>query len=586
MTAPTPPLVLADSRRLTGPSLLLDRPGAVLDVKLAGHDPDGAIAAWQAALHGLLAALGWGREDSRVRRFPGGASLAFTAPLDALFTATEVNEAALAAANAALTHGPVPDQGAAVERLRALAAQEANPRLLALAAAARARGASCLVDTEAVSVGTGAGSFTWPLTAVPAPDEVPWAEVREVPVVLVTGCNGKTTTVRLLSAVLAAAGRVTGFCCSDTVTVAGERLDEGDWSGPGGARRVLRDRRTEVAVLETARGGILRRGLAVTRADAAIITNVAEDHFGEFGISDLAGLAEAQFVVTRALGPGSRLVLNADDPVLVGRSHQATAPVIWFSLDPANPWVRAHVAEGGEAVVAEDTDIVLLGPGARVVVAPLASVPITLGGAARHNVANALGVAALATRLGLAPEAVARGLAGFRGTAEQNPGRLNIFQLGGVTVVADFAHNPHGMAALVALAQALPARRRLLLLGQAGDRDDSALTALARTGWTLRPDRIVLKEMDQYLRGRAAGEITALLREALLGLGVPHDRITRADSEYEGVLAALTWAQPDDLLVLPVHSERDRVLGLLARLEREQWRPGAPLPASAAVEAP
>jgi len=574
-----PIITLSDSRRLTGPNLLWERPGAVLDVAVPAAQAEIAVTAWQDAARRILTAVGWQDEQCRLRRFQGGASLAISAPIDALFAATEVNEWALAAANEALGGAAAPDLGEAAARLRELIARERKPALLAMSRAARRNGVTLLADTEQVSVGTGAGSITWPIGEIPSPAEVDWARVHDVPTVLVTGSNGKTTTVRLLTAVLAAAGRVAGMCCSDSVNVGGEVLDRGDWSGPGGARRVLRDRRVQVAVLETARGGMLRRGLAVTRADAAIITNAAEDHFGEFGIHDLAGLTEAKFVVTRALPPSGRLALNADDPSLVARAVLATAPIVWFTLDPANPVVRAHIEQGGEAGLVEDGEIVLVRQQRRYPITPLVDVPITLRGIARHNVANALGVAALAACLGLDSATIALGLARFRGTPEENPGRLNLFALGGVTAVADFAHNPHGMNALVALAGTLPARRRLVLLGQAGDRDDIAIRDLARSAWGLRPDRIILKEMDQHLRGRAPGEITRLLEQELLGLGASSEAIGHAGSEYEAVLDALAWARPEDLLVLPVHSERERVLALLDRLEREGWVPGAPLTA-------
>ncbi len=574
-----PIITLTDSRRLTGPNLLWERPGAILDVAISSSHSDLAVAAWQDAARRALAAVGWSDEQCRVRRFQGGASLAISAPIDALFAATEVNEWALEAANAALGGPAAPDLAEAGARLRDLIAQERKPALMALSRAARRNGVSFLADTELVSVGTGSGSVAWPVSELPSPGDVDWARVRDVPTVLVTGSNGKTTTARLLTAVLTSAGRVTGMCCSDSVNVGGEVVDRGDWSGPGGARKVLRDQRVQVAVLETARGGMLRRGLAVTRADAAIITNVAEDHFGEFGIHDLAGLTEAKFVVTRALGPQSRLMLNADDPSLVARAVLATAPIVWLTLDPDNARVRTHIDQGGEAALVEDGDIVLVRQRRKHRVTPLADVPITLRGIARHNVANALGVAALASRLGLDGETIALGLARFRGTPEENPGRLNLFDLGGVTAVADFAHNPHGMNALVALAGTLPARRRLVLLGQAGDRDDISIRDLARSAWGLRPDRIILKEMDKYLRGRAPGEVTRLLREELLGLGAPSEAIGHAGSEYQAVLDALAWARPEDLLVLAVHSERERVLALLDRLERQGWVPGAPLSA-------
>jgi UDP-N-acetylmuramyl tripeptide synthase len=473
---------------------------------------------------------------------------------------------------------------------------ERKPRLLALREAARSHGVSFLMDPHLVSVGTGTGSLTWKVEELPLADSVDWAGVHDVPAVLITGSNGKTTTTRLLTAVLTSAGRVVGMCCTDNVIVGGELISRGDWAGPGGARMVLRDRRVEVAVLETARGGILRRGLAIERATAAIVTNVAEDHFGEFGIHDLAALAEAKLVVARALGGDGLLVLNADDPVLVSAGRRLQVPVCWISMDPANPLIRANAESGGSAVWAEEgavwavetneTDEMVkavrtdkTGEAGKLLRPPLsiaqvADIPITLNGAARHNVANVLGVVALALALGVDPAVIGRGLTRFKGSSSENPGRLNFFELGRATAVADFAHNPHGMDALVRMANALPSNRRLLVLGQAGDRDNGAIDDLTRSAWAFRPDRIILKEMEPYRRGRPVGEVTGRMRDEFVRLGARPESITGAPSEFAALLDALRWAEAGDLLLLPLHAERERGLALLERLQRDGWRPG------------
>ncbi|HEX5635095.1 MAG TPA: Mur ligase family protein, partial [Gemmatimonadales bacterium] len=490
----------------------------------------------------MLDAVGWDAEHVTARRFPSGASVAVSAPIDGLLSATEVNEWAVASASARVLGDHTPPFKPAVARIRRMIAREARPRLVALHAAAAAHDVTCLHDPDEVSVGAGTGAQTWRLSALPRPGEVDWSGVHDVPVVLVTGTNGKTTTVRLLAAVSAAAGRLTGYSCTDSVTIAGEDLDRGDWAGPAGARLVLRDRRVEFAVLETARGGILRRGLAATRAVAAIVTNVADDHFGEWGITDVRALAEAKLVVGRAVLPGGRLVLNADDATLVEMAHVSPAPKLWISRDADSAVVRRHADAGGDACCVVDGVIVLLLGGTRIPVMPVSDIPVTMGGAARHNVSNALGVAALAAVAGLPIDAIRAGLAGFRNSPHDNPGRLNVYRLGGATVLVDFAHNPHGMAAMAELAAALPARRRLLVIGQAGDRDDAALRALARSAWALRPDRIVLKEMEVYLRGRSLGEASDVMAAEFLALGAAPDALVRTSSEYDAVREALAWA--------------------------------------------
>jgi cyanophycin synthetase len=410
------------------------------------------------------------------------------------------------------------------------------------------------------SAGLGTGSLTWRVDALPAPEEIDWRAVHDIPVVLVTGTNGKTTTVRLLASMLSAAGRVVGLTSTDRIEVGSEVLDHGDFSGPMGARVLLRDRRVEVAILETARGGVLRRGLAVEHAKAALITNISADHLGQFGVHDLASLAQAKLVVTRALGPDDRIVLNADDPQLVAVAGRIAAPITWFSLDAANPRLRERLAAGGEACFVDDGALVLARGDARTAVERVDEVPLTFGGAALHNVANALGAIGLASALEVPVEAMAAGLRQVTGTPEDNPGRANLFERNGVRILVDYAHNPHGLTALLDIARSLPAERRLILLGQAGDRDDEAIRDLARIAWTFRPDRVVVKEMVELLRGRLPGEIPALLVDELRRLGAPPESVTQAGSELEAAGEALAWARPGDLLVLLVHAQRDEVI--------------------------
>lgn len=553
---------LLESRRLTGPSLLLDRPGAVIEVALEEGEAEAAVAAWGAQARRMLDAVGWSGEQIAARPYPGGASLAFSAPIDALYAATEVNEWAWAAAEAGFA-GKAPDLSPGREALLQAIAGEANPALLALRAAARARGVAFLSDGRLASVGLGTGSLCFPVDALPAPEAIDWSAVHDVPVLLVTGTNGKTTTVRLAAGIVAAAGKTPGVTTTDRIEVGGEIRERGDFSGPEGARAVLRDRRVDMAVLETARGGILRRGLVLDRVDAALVTNIAADHLGDYGIHDLASLAAAKLVTARAVRPTGRVVLNAEDPELAAAAGGLAAPILWFGLDAAHPVIAGHLAAGGEAVYVKDGAFVLDRGGERTAVVLVEEVPVTFRGTARYNAANALAAIGLAAAAGLPPEAMAAGLRGVQNTPEDNPGRANLFKRYGVRILVDYAHNPHGIAALLDIAQALPAERRLILLGQAGDRSDEAIRDLARAAWELRPDQVIVKELPELLRGRPAGVVPVLLADELQRLGMAPTRIGRAASEIEAVRQALDWARPGDLLVLLVHTQRDEVMRLI-----------------------
>ncbi|NNF56647.1 MAG: Mur ligase [Rhodothermaceae bacterium] len=563
-------LALDDSRRLTGASLLLDAPGAVMEVHLPEARAEDALAAWERHLRALLDALGWADATLASRRYPEGASLAFTAPLDALYAATEVNEAAWAMTVAELGEEPLPELQAEVERLRGLIEEEHNPTLLELADAAAARGVTFLWDDDDVSVGQGTGVKTWPVDDIYPPDAIAWADVHDVPVALVTGTNGKSTTARLLGAILRADGRTPGVTSTDRIIVGHDILDTGDYSGPGGARTVLRDPRVETAVLEVARGGLLRRGLGTPTATAVAVTNVADDHLGDYGIETVEGLARVKFVVTKALGEGGVLVANAEDPYVQHQAHRLRpileaqgATICWTALDPDDERVALHHERGGAVCAVVDGHLAYGHRSEWTRVIAVNDIPITLGGAARYNIRNALIALGLARALGVSDAAIAKGLAAFRSDPDTNPGRGNVFEVGEARVWMDFAHNEHGLSALSEAVLALPSRRRLVLLGHAGDRTDAEISGLARSAAKFEADKFILAEYPEHLRGRELGDIPRLLRKTLRAEGVPDDAIEVAPGPLEGTKQALDWAEPGDLLLLLVLSKRDEATALV-----------------------
>jgi cyanophycin synthetase len=531
---------------------------------------------WRTRVEAMRSALGWQDGAIDAHAYAGGAALALAAPRERLLAATELNEWAWQGAALPELHLPLPmapghpdtlDFASARETLRLLAAAEARPALDALVAEAERRGLPVYEDDECVTIGAGRFGRTWSREELArSTDTVDFSKLGAVGTAVITGSNGKTTTVRLLAAMCAEAGRVAGYNCTDGVWVGGERLEQGDWSGPAGARCVLRDARVETAILETARGGLLRRGLAVARADAAIVTNVSADHFGEYGIHSLAELAQAKLVVARALGDDGLLVLNADDAELVAASAGLRCRTGWFSLDAGNPFLVAARAAGAPTCAAREGRLWLHTDEVESDLGLVAAMPLTLGGVAQYNLANAAGAALVAHALGIAPADIAAVLARFGGSNSDNPGRLQRWRREGVEVLLDYAHNPDGLQGLLAMARALAPRGRLgLLLGQAGNREDEAIRALARTAAEAAPDRVVLKDLPGFLRGRAPGEVPALLLEELRRAGVDEQRLQVVLSEQEAARSLLAWAQAGDVLVLPVHGveARDQLVAWL-----------------------
>ena len=584
---------LQDSRRLPGPNVLSAHPGALVELIFSpeecahGPRPADISGAWRRELRSMLEALGWQAETEHVGEvlaMPGepdgarGLRLAFSAPLDALYAATEVNEWAVAAALGScglsvegLSCPEGEPFGAAVARLRAVIAAEERPELLKLRAAALGHGLTFLSDDEQASIGAGSGARTWPVTELPEVAAVDFSRYHDIPHVTVTGTNGKSTTVRLMARMVQAAGLTAGLCSTDWIRIGDEIVDEGDWSGPGGARRVLRDGRVDVALLETARGGLVRRGLALERGELAVVLNVGGDHLGDWGTPDLRTLAEAKFIVTRG---ARRVILNGDDAEVRAAAQRLLSEeqeIIWFSLHGDGAELREHLARGGGATYLEGERLMLrrtAGSGGQTLaVAALDEVPMTLGGAARHNVANALAAIAAADLLGLSPEAIGNGLRTFASDPQDNPGRLNEFTVNGARVLVDFAHNPDGVAALCAMAVALPARRRLILLGQAGDRDEASIREMARIVWEAHPDHIIIKELPGHLRGREVGEVPALIEDELRRVGAGPGSFSHAEDEPAAVEQALRWAQPGDLVLLLTHEERSAVLARVAEAQ-------------------
>jgi UDP-N-acetylmuramyl tripeptide synthase len=578
-----------DSRRLTGINLYFDVPGAVLET-LGPLPDDGIVEAWRAYVDGACDALGWPRPSVVAHRHAGGASLAFTAPLDQLYSATEVNEWAWMAACLALRaddfelhapgHPAAWDHAAAMHTLRAFAHAEQRPDLVALLQQAAARHLDALLDDDALTLGEGIGGRTWPMGELPSGHDVPWATLHDLPVALVTGSNGKTTTVRLLAAMAQAHGWHTGHSCTDGVFIDGRAIDGGDFSGPAGARAVLRQPDVQAAILETARGGLLRRGLAVQRADVAVVTNVSDDHFGEYGIHDLDGLARVKLIVARALGANGLLVLNADDEVLVRHAGELRCPIGWFALDDVNPRLQLHRESGGATCGARDGRLHLSIEGQRHDLGAIVDMPLSFGGSASYNIANMAAASLAASALRIDPSTIADVLARFGEARADNPGRLQHWQFGSLQVFVDYAHNPEGMRGLLQVATTATSGRLGLLLGQAGNREDAQIRELAASTAAFSPALVVLKDIDGYMRGRAPGDVARVLRDELLARGVPAAAIVECLDEISAVRSMLDWARDGDVLVLPTHgiAARMKVSELLDDLERRGWRAGTTLP--------
>jgi len=448
--------------------------------------------------------------------------------------------------------------------MRTVIAEEENPGLLKLEAAAEAHGVTFLSDDDKASVGQGTGSLTWPVRKLPEPDELDWDSLHDIPAGLITGTNGKTSTVRLATHIARASGKNVGLSSTDWIALNDRVIDRGDWSGPGGARIVLRQQDVDLGILETARGGLLRRGLGVMKADAALITNVAEDHLGDFGSQNLGELLNVKWIVSRAVETSGSLILNADDELLVAKSAEFSGVIVWFTLNPDNPTVKEHTRNGGLAFVLDGDSLLRVDGDSIEEICKSAEIPIALDGVASHNIANALAAAALTHCLGIPMSDIHEGLTSM--SQDNNPGRSNVYSISDFKVLVDFAHNPHAMKALFNMAHALPAKRRLLAFAQAGDRTDESIRELARSAWSIGLDKVVVSELEAYARGRSRGEVFGIIRDELINCGARKDQIQHFMEETESLDAALDWAQPGDLIIMLALSDREAIQDKLKSL--------------------
>ncbi len=506
-------------RVLTGPNLYFARPAVKLTL-----DASGVMAADPATVVGWQRAL-------RVRNPAVGMA----------------DSAARSDAAAELAAAVVRRSGGAIRTRIAAVARVGDDRTVVVAFPFRRRGTAehfaraAAVAFDRITIGgidpaAAIAEVGRTMTGVD-PGEIVRPLRPAVPVIAVTGTNGKTTTTRLISHLMQADGRVPGWSSTDGIVIDGVEVESGDWSGPGGAARVLADPRVTVAVTETARGGILLRGVGTAANDVSVVTNISADHLGLLGVHTVEQLAEVKSVVVKITRASGWTVLNADDPLVRAMRSVSRARPWFYSPDPDNPYLDEALEAGGKAITVIDGDIVVLGRGLDpTTVLPVAEVPLTLAGSSRVNVSNALAATAAALGVGASMEAVRAGLRSFTPDAEHNAGRLNVYLTASLAVVLDLAHNEASLESLLEVAGALRtgSGQLAVVVGTAGDRTDEAIHAMGEMA-AAASDLLVIAGRAKYLRGRPPGEMEDLWRSGAAEAGV----LEVADLPDE--LSALTY---------------------------------------------
>lgn len=382
-----------------------------------------------------------------------------------------------------------------------------------------------------------------------------------IPVIAVTGTNGKTTTVRLIAHLLSSSGLCTGMTNTDGVYVAGRQIDSGDCSGPRSARNVLAHPDVEAAVFETARGGVLREGLAFDCCQVAVVTNIGSgDHLGLNYITTVEDLAVLKRVIVQNVADNGYAVLNAADPIVAGMAVNCPSEIIFFAVDQFNPVLAAHKAKGKRVLYIEAGNLVAAEGKFREEI-PLSEIPITRNGLIGFQVENVLAAVAGAWGVNTVWTSIRRGLKSFANENDNAPGRFNMFEFRGATVIADYGHNPDAMLALVQAVETMPANRRSVVISGAGDRRDEDIRQQTEILGKAFDDVILYQDACQ--RGRADGEVVGLLRQGLQGAS----RTTRVDEingEFVAIDLALERLNSGDLCLILI----DQVEEALAHIAK------------------
>lgn len=379
-----------------------------------------------------------------------------------------------------------------------------------------------------------------PIVQMLYPEDAP----SRIPIVSITGTNGKTTVTRLVSHIYQTAHRVVGMTCTDGTYIGSERIMEGDCSGPRSAQAILLHPRVEVAVLETARGGILREGLAFDWCSVGVVTNISADHLGMGGINTVEELARVKQVVIESVANDGVAVLNAEDPLVAEMAAATKARVIYFSTDPKNHIIAAHLAEGGSAVLVEDGSIVLATGQQRVALVELSRVKFTMNGQVNFQVKNALAATAAVWGGGVNPAIIVRALTTFEADTTMAPGRFNLMELRGVQIVFDYGHNEAAMKALGQAVQALEPRHTVMVIGLPGDRRDEDILATTKTTlpWV---DEYFLHDLEDR-REREPNELPHLM-ESVLPSSKPRHIVA---NQNEAIMQAWQQVKPGDRIVV------------------------------------
>ena len=543
------------SSRLLGKNRFFDDVGAVMDIEL--KDNVKVAQFYQQELERLLAVLPIKKYKLVSTVFANGINIAISYPYDLLMVACEILDWVWEDIVDYIDRGREINFERSKRRFKQIINENQQLILRKIYLKAQAKKLNFFVHKDLLVLGSGKTSFCTKLQQVTKLSDIPWKTIANIPTVLITGTNGKTTTTRLTEFICRKGAKLSaGYCSTDWVMINGKLIGEGDLSGPTGHQVVLMNPNIDVAILEVARGGIIKRGLLPNYTTAATITNIAHDHIGQNGIDSLDDLAKAKGVVYNGLAEDGLAIINLDDEHVAKLAIKQNKAYISQKLSEFE--ISKYLNADNYVVYLANEMITIKTASGKVIIDNIKKIPVTVDGLALYNYENIIQAAALAYALGITAPQIKRGLRLFGGDDRSNFGRWNHYissQYG--NLVVDIAHNPAGLNSVLNLATQYRQLHNLsgklgLMYGVTGDRRES-IPEIAQIIVDYQPDLVIIKEFQVALRGSVPGEMPELLRNALLDAGFPTSKLMVIPNELEALEFILTIATADDFFMLCSH---------------------------------
>lgn len=551
-------------RVLAGANVFFKDVGAIMEIVTRDEQKAAFVAAYETELRKVLDALGWDDVPIHKRVYSKGFIFAIPTEYDYSYAGCKILGITLDMVTAVFDGLELPDFNEEVSYLEYVLSRERYITVRNIYKEARERSLNVFIDEGTISIGSGKGAFIAKLDEIGFGD-VPWDKIYEVPSVMVTGTNGKTTTVRLTSFINKHAGKVVGYCSTDWVMVDGQIVSEGDLSGPRGNQTVLTDPRVEVAVLEVARGGLIKRGIVTSSVNGAAVMNVGADHLGVNGIDTVEDLAEAKFLVHDGVKPGGHSIINLDDQL----THQFMLKIdnlkAYVSQKLPEAEILSYLKDGDYAAYVDNGAFYVHRDGQKHFIANINDVDLTYKGLAKHNIENVLVAICLSLELGRTYQEIHDGLVAFVND-ENNQGRFNFFEINKSRFIVDYGHNHAAVATIFKFARQIagPETKLTALLGFSGDRK-FMIKDIAKSVIEHKIDNIIIKQFHNYARGAERGELAEMLRKSLIKNGFDENNIiATVDTEIEAAEIALSKSNEDQIFIMLCQED---IPGVIAKLK-------------------